>query len=277
MKANKTYTKDGYQCAMFPMEICNITQGDNVGTHKGTFAVDLAGKDTGRDRAYAPADMISRALDTAKNGNAVIWESQKKCLLADGSIDYFCMMVIHDNDPTGFKPGNTIKQGQQIAQEGTAGFATGNHLHIEVKKGKYEKGAYGMYDRNSYGVYYMRGNCAIEKILFMDDTTIKVGAANWKYTKNVTVPSTGGNTQPGVGGKYRVNVDALNVRNKPSIVTGKITGTLPKGYVVVLDNYYTIADGYVWGRYTSNKGTTLYVAIGKNTGKSESNDNLIKV
>lgn len=191
MKKGQTSVRNGIEDILFPMEICNITQGDNVGTHSGTYAVDLAGKDTGRDFAYFPFSAKSVALDTARNGNAVIWESLNKVRFADGTVDYCCMMIIHDNDPTGFAVGSVYKQGQQMAQEGTAGFATGNHLHVEVKKGKFERGVYGMYDKNKFGVYHLRSNIPIEKACFMDGTTIKSGTANWKYLKDV--PATTGN------------------------------------------------------------------------------------
>ncbi|MDF9824695.1 hypothetical protein M2475_000923 [Breznakia sp. PF5-3] len=185
MKKGQTSVRNGIEDILFPMEICNITQGDNEGTHKGTYAVDLAGKDSGRDYAYFPFSARSVALDSAKNGNAVIWESLHKVRFADGTIDYCCMMVIHDNDPTGFSIGSSYKQGVQMAQEGTAGIASGNHLHVEVAKGKYQRGNAGMYEKNKYGIYHLKNNMPIEKVCFMDNTKIIRGIADWKYLKDV--------------------------------------------------------------------------------------------
>lgn len=190
MKKGQTSVRNGIEDILFPMEVCNITQGDNVGTHKGTYAVDLAGKDTGRDTAYFPFSAKSVALDSYANGNAVIWESLNKVRFADGTIDYACIMVIHDNDATGYAVGSSYKQGQQMAVEGTAGIATGNHLHIEIKKGKFERGNFGMYQQNVYGVYHMKNNMPIENACFMDNTTIKAGKAEWKYLKDVPVTET---------------------------------------------------------------------------------------
>ena len=227
MKKGQTSIRNGIEDILFPMEVCNITQGDNVGTHRGTCAVDLAGKDTGRCIAYFPFNARSVALDSKVNGNAVIWESINKVRFADGTVDYCCMMVIHDNDSRGFEVGKSYKQGQQMAQEGTAGNANGNHLHIEVKKGKFEKGTYGMYDRNVFGVYHMRNNIPIEKACFMDGTTIKQGVANWKYLKDVlvSVPSTGKKLYlPASAKSWRVYSTSAKIVN--GIVQGGAIATL---------------------------------------------------
>lgn len=83
-------------------------------------------------------------------------------------------------------------------------------------------------------------------------------------------------TGTGFGGTYRCNTSALNVRDKPSL-SGSVVATYKSGETVNLDDWYVIADGYVWGRYTSYSGATRYIAVGKHTGKAEANDYLIKV
>lgn len=89
--------------------------------------------------------------------------------------------------------------------------------------------------------------------------------------------STSVNAKTGTGfvGSYVVsNTDVLNVRVAPSI-TASISGTLPKDYVVVLDDWYAKADGYIWGRYTTTKGNTRYVAVGKATGSVDTNSDYL--
>ena len=54
MRKGQKLTKGGYQLLGFPMEYMNVTQGNNVGTHLGTNALDNAGKDTGIDETIAP-------------------------------------------------------------------------------------------------------------------------------------------------------------------------------------------------------------------------------
>ena len=51
----KDVSASSYEYAMFPMEYMNITQGVNGSfSHSGTNAIDIAGKDSGIDTAYAP-------------------------------------------------------------------------------------------------------------------------------------------------------------------------------------------------------------------------------
>lgn len=77
------------------------------------------------------------------------------------------------------------------------------------------------------------------------------------------------------GGAYRVNCGTLNVRSAPSL-SGSIVAHYSKGQTVNLDNWYKIADGYVWARYTAYSGNVRYVAVGKATGKPEADDYLVK-
>lgn len=97
-----------------------------------------------------------------------------------------------------------------------------------------------------------------------------------------SAPASSPQTQPAqqettesFGGKYRCTVSALNVRDAPSL-SGKVVTSYSSGQTVVLDDWYKIADGYVWGRYTSYSGHTRYVAVGKATGKPEADDFLVK-
>lgn len=82
-------------------------------------------------------------------------------------------------------------------------------------------------------------------------------------------------TTENFGGKYRCTVSALNVRDAPSL-GGNVVTSYSGGQTVVLDDWYKIADGYVWGRYTSYSGHTRYVAVGRATGKPEADDFLVK-
>lgn len=85
---------------------------------------------------------------------------------------------------------------------------------------------------------------------------------------------------PAVGefeaGPYRCNCDVLNVRDTPSL-TGSVVAQYNEREIVNLDAWYTVADGYVWGRYTSYSGNTRYIAVGLPTGKAEPDDYLVKV
>lgn len=66
------------------------------------------------------------------------------------------------------------------------------------------------------------------------------------------------------------------MRSNPS-TSSQVVASYSKGQNINLDNWYTIANGYVWGRYTSTSGQTRFVAIGRSTGKAESDDYLVKI
>lgn len=79
------------------------------------------------------------------------------------------------------------------------------------------------------------------------------------------------------GGNYECKVQDLNVRDAPSL-RGKVVAQYHYGEIVVLENWYTIDDGYVWGTYCGlQSGLPRYIAVGKATGKVEADDYLIKV
>lgn len=261
MKKGQTSKRGGYEDILFPMEICNITQGDNTGTHKGTYATDLAGKDTGRDLFYAPFSVVCKAVDAA-NGNAVWWESQNKVRFADGTIDYATIMIVHDNSLGGIYVGAKYKQGIQIAQEGTAGKATGNHLHFEIAKGKYDH----MYDLNKYGVYHLPNNMPIENACFMDNTTIKQGIAKWKYLKDVKVSES--KCPYKSSGTVEALYDKIRVRTSPSTKKGDTGLVYNKGMIL---NYRKIvkADGWYWAEYERSNGGIGYCALCKENGSSK--------
>lgn len=81
------------------------------------------------------------------------------------------------------------------------------------------------------------------------------------------------------GGLYRCTVDGLRIRTAPSLSGAIVQSvTYDRGEEVTLDNWYTMADGWVWGRYTgASSGEYRYVAVGKATGKPEADDYLVKV
>lgn len=96
-------------------------------------------------------------------------------------------------------------------------------------------------------------------------------------TPSPLAPTNGEHTGTGFGGRYRCTVDGLRVRTAPSL-SGSVVASYNKGQTVVLDDWYKIADGWVWGRYTgAQSGQKRYVAVGKPTGGPAADDYLLKV
>lgn len=96
--------------------------------------------------------------------------------------------------------------------------------------------------------------------------------------QTTTAPSGGepGYTDSDFGGVYTCTVDQLNIRKGPGLGYGTYGACYYAGETVELDDYYSISDGYVWGRYTSWSGNECWVAVGRATGKVESDDYLVK-
>lgn len=85
-------------------------------------------------------------------------------------------------------------------------------------------------------------------------------------------PSTGVKEGTGFGGRYVCQANGCRVRCAPSL-SGQVVAAYNKGQVAVLDDWYVIADGYVWGRYTgASSGQKRYVAVGKPTGGPAADD-----
>lgn len=120
--------------------------------------------------------------------------------------------------------------------------------------------------------------------------SIILKAAGLDEESALTQPSTPVNTKPTsvsvFGGTYRCTSSAspyLNVRTAPgtSAPLRYYKGEpvrYKSGMTVMLDDWYVVKDGYVWGRYTgAQSGQMNYVAVGKATGKPEADDYLVKI
>lgn len=95
--------------------------------------------------------------------------------------------------------------------------------------------------------------------------------------QTTTAPSNGASSYQGsgFGGTYTCMAGSLNVRTGPGLGYGAVA-SYSSGQTVNLDDWYAIADGYVWGRYTSYSGSVRYVAVGRATGQVEPDDYLVK-
>lgn len=80
----------------------------------------------------------------------------------------------------------------------------------------------------------------------------------------------------GFGGSYVCQVDSMRIRTGAGLGHVPYDAVYGRGETVVLDGWHAVADGYVWGRYTSWGGNVCYVAVGRATGKVEDDDYLVK-
>ena len=99
---------------IFPSKYMRITQGYNIGTHKDSFAIDNADKDSGISNIYAPFTGIIKKI-YQNDANEVWLESTDKVEYPDGTIDYMNIMFAHCNDISNLFVGKIIKQNEAFS------------------------------------------------------------------------------------------------------------------------------------------------------------------
>lgn len=175
--AQPQWRDDGLEYAIFPMEYLHITQTSGEGTHLYNWAVDLAGVDTGIDDFYAPFTL--RIVRLQKGYNIVWAQSVEKVHLANGGLDYVTVLLEHSNNIDDLYVGQVIPQGEIFYAEGTAGNASGNHVHCEFGLGQYvNEGCYHAEDDRVAA----NNGIAANEILFLTESTqvIDEGGFTWE-------------------------------------------------------------------------------------------------
>lgn len=163
---------------IFPSKYLRITQGYNEGTHKDSYAIDNAGKDSGISDIYAPFTGIIKKIYT-NDANEVWLESIDKVEYPDGTVDYLTVMFAHDNDVSNLFVGKRIKQGEVFYQEGTKGNVTGNHCHIECGRGKFNGTGW---HKNNSGYWSINNSKKPEECFWLDDS-ITVLSSRYQFKK----------------------------------------------------------------------------------------------
>ncbi|MCQ2423708.1 MAG: M23 family metallopeptidase [Clostridia bacterium] len=130
--------EDGAEVAIFPAPTVRITQGAYDGySHAEQNAIDVTipGK-----RAFAPFTAKVVRIDTAYEACNAVWiQSCEPVLYADGTLDYMTVIFMHDDSIRDLSVGQVIMQGQYFYDMGTAGNASGAHIHIAVLRGAFTK------------------------------------------------------------------------------------------------------------------------------------------
>ena len=222
--ANKNYL-------IYPCKKMKITQNYNGRTshyphtvgYPKDYPIDEGCSDTGREYMYCPCDKmkVKRIYGIGTRGVNTLWlESTSKVLFADGTTDYFSMLITHpeDDDLRKLKVGQTFTRGQQICREGKDG-ATGNHFHFSGGKGKLSGNGWTANTRGKYVLTTTNGACKPEQLFWIDPnftTIISKGSISFK-TLGTQVSKKGYET-----GNYRVTADLLNVRKGAGTTYAKV-------------------------------------------------------
>lgn len=232
--------------AMYPIKTIRITQRDHQGTHADCFATDEAGLDGGISSLFTPFTGVIKKIYT-KDANEVWLESIEPVLFADGTKDYMTIMFCHDNDVSDLWVGKIIKQGEVFYQEGTKGYATGNHCHFECAKGKFTGTGW---HKDNVGYWSINNGKLVTDCLFVDDSynIIQTLGLNFKNVKELEPKRYG---SPVERNEYvnQIKINAENVRARKT-PNGDILGYVNPGIynsleIVKKNNYdwHKIAEG----------------------------------
>ena len=187
---------------IYPCKILRITQNYNGKTSHyphttgkpKDYPIDEGCKDTGRDWMYCPCDRMIVKRRYLAGTNTVWLESLDKVHFADGTSDYFTMLITHPNDDDMSKlpEGKTFNRGEKICREGMDG-ATSNHLHISGGKGKFAGNGWTKNTNGKYVLNTTNGAYKPEKLFYIDPsftTVISKGGIDFK-----TLPKTTATTE----------------------------------------------------------------------------------
>lgn len=240
---------------IYPCKVMRITQNYNGRTsHKPhttgnpkDYPIDEGGKDTGRSYIYCPCDRmkVRRIYGVGTKGTNTLWlESTDKVCFADGTKDYFTMLITHpdDSDLAKIKTGELFSRYEPICCEGKDG-ASAYHFHISAGKGRMTGTGWVKNSKGKYVLNCTGGAYKPEKLFYIDPPFTKViskgGIAFKELPKEYSA------------GYYKVNTAVLNVRKGAGTNFAK-AGTLIKGKKIKIIE----VDG-IWGRYAKNKWVSL--------------------
>lgn len=264
---------------VYPCEIMRITQNysGNTSHYPHTsgspkdYPIDEACKDTGRNWMYCPCDeMVVKRNYTA--GTNTLWlESTEKVYFADGTSNYFSMLIIHPNDDDMKKcpVGKVFNRGDKICREGMDG-ATANHLHISGGKGTITGNGWTKNTKGKYVLTTTKGAYKPEKLFYIDPsftTVMSKGGIAFKMLPKVEAPAEVSKSGYTVGNYKVTDAEVLRVRSGAGTTHaakkfGKLTSSAQAKILQLTGGVQK--DGYV-------KGLTFTATeVKKNWGKTPS-------
>lgn len=192
----------------------------HVKGYPSDYPIDEGGEDTERSYMYCPCDemKIVRIYGVGTKGTNTLWlESTSPVLFADGTEDFFTLMVIHpdDDDLKGLSVGQVFKRKEKICREGKDG-ATANHFHISGGKGRIKSNGWIKNSRGKWVLTVTGRACRPEALFFIDPAFTRV--VDRKGISFRTLPE-----KVYEKGNYRVTAELLNVRKSPSLKGKKLT------------------------------------------------------
>lgn len=104
------------------------TPADGFYDHDANQAYDIQAQGGGKKAYTAPCDLTTVYAQFSVATRVLV--SDKKLYFADGQTGYLAIDLAHDEDASNYQVGKKFKAGQVMGHMGSAGMATGDHVHM---------------------------------------------------------------------------------------------------------------------------------------------------
>ena len=254
---------------IYPIKIMNITQTykndfshsrHTVGTPKDYPIDDNCGATGPNGYFYCPCDAmtVKKIYGVGSSSTNVLWLESTTPVITPTFTDYVTIMIGHieDAELNKLKIGQTFTRKEPIAIEGKDGFATGEHFHIVVGRGKFKGSGWVKNTNDIWVINTTSGSVKPEDSFFIDNTFTTVKNSAGLNFLDLYIPDIEEDDY------YYTTAESLNIRLGPGTNYNAIN-TLPKNSRIkvreFINNWARITDKeYVASNYVTKKAPSKY-------------------
>lgn len=254
---------------IYPIKIMNITQTYKndfshsrhaVGTPKDYPIDDNCGATGPNGYFYCPCDAmtVKKIYGVGSSSTNVLWLESTTPVITPTFTDYVTIMIGHieDAELNKLKIGQTFTRKEPIAIEGKDGFATGEHFHIVVGRGKFKGSGWVKNTNDIWVINTTGGSVKPEDAFFIDNTFTTVKNSAGLNFLDLYIPDIEEDDY------YYTTAESLNIRLGPGTNYNAIN-TLPKNSRIkvreFINNWARITDKeYVASNYVTKKAPSKY-------------------
>ena len=254
---------------IYPIKIMNITQTykndfshsrHTVGTPKDYPIDDNCGATGPNGYFYCPCDAmtVKKIYGIGSSSSNVLWLESTTPVITPTFTDYVTIMIGHieDAELNKLKIGQTFTRKEPIAIEGKDGFATGEHFHIVVGRGKFKGSGWVKNTNDIWVINTTGGSVKPEDAFFIDNTFTTIKNSAGLNFLDLYIPDIEEDDY------YYTTAESLNIRLGPGTNYNAIN-TLPKNSRIkvreFVNNWARITDKeYVASNYVTKKEPSKY-------------------
>lgn len=254
---------------IYPIKIMNITQTykndfshsrHTVGTPKDYPIDDNCGATGPNGYFYCPCDAmaVKKIYGVGSSSSNVLWLESTTPVITPTFTDYVTIMIGHieDAELNKLKIGQTFTRKEPIAIEGKDGFATGEHFHIVVGRGKFKGSGWVKNTNDIWVINTTGGSVKPEDAFFIDNTFTTIKNSAGLNFLDLYIPDIEEDDY------YYTTAESLNIRLGPGTNYNAIN-TLPKNSRIkvreFINNWARITDKeYVASNYVTKKEPSKY-------------------